>query len=60
MKKRMKPKYLYVVTTEYGDTEEVRWNGRDWTGLESGRTYDESEFITYTKLKGTEKEKEKE
>ena len=57
MKKKMKPKNVYVVTTEYGDTEAVEWCGDGWVGRATGRKYDESEFISYSKLKGTEKEK---
>lgn len=57
MKKKMKAKNVYVVRTRYGETEEVRWKEDGWVGRDTGRKYDESEFISYTKIKGTEKEK---
>lgn len=55
MKKKMKTRYLYSVKTEYGDTEIVHWDEETgcWAS-ESGRNYDESEFISCSKLKEAE------
>ena len=55
MKKKMKGRYVYSVKTEYGDTEIVRWDEVSgcWAS-ESGRNYDESEFISFSKVKETE------
>ena len=58
VKKKMKPKYIYVVRTAYGDTETVEWAGDGWLGHTTGRKYDENEFISYTKVKDVLKEKE--
>lgn len=60
MKKGMKTKYSYTVKTEYGDTETVRWDEDRgcWIGS-SGRNYDESEFISFSKIKETKIEEEK-
>ena len=51
MKKKMKTKYIYVATTMYGDTEMVCWDDDGWLGGSSGRKYDESEFISWTKVR---------
>lgn len=51
----MKTRYVYSVKTEYGDTEVVHWDEASgcWAS-ESGKNYDESEFISCSKLKETD------
>lgn len=51
----MKTRYVYSVKTEYGDTEVVHWDELSgcWAS-ESGKNYDESEFISCSKLKENE------
>ena len=53
MKKKMKTKYLYSVKTVYGDIEIVHWNKTKeaWVSEDEKRSYEESEFVSASKLK---------